>query len=57
MKENEYEKEIREIIDTLIHKLQEQDMARRDLNKFQKVWLEKYTADKFMENDNSKIII
>jgi|TARA_B110001450_G_C17178035_1_gene302183 hypothetical protein len=57
LKENEYEKEIREIIDTLIHKLQEQDMARRDLNKFQKVWLEKYTADKFMENDNSKIII
>ena len=57
MKENEYEKEIREIIDTLIQKLHDQGMAKRDLNKFQKVWLEKYTADKFMENDNSKIII
>ena len=57
MKENEYEKEIREIIDTLYHKLDEQDNARRELNKFQKATLEKYTVEKFMENDNSKIIL
>jgi len=43
LKENEYEKEIREIIDTLIHKLDEQDNKKRELNKFQKNTLEKYT--------------
>lgn len=43
MKENEYEKEIREIIDTLVKKLDEQDNKKRDLNKFQKNTLEKYT--------------
>lgn len=57
MKENEYEKEIREIIDTLVLKLDEQDNKKRELNKFQKATLEKYTEPKFLENNNTAIII
>lgn len=57
LKENEYEKEIREIIETLIQKLTEQDENKRELNRFQKATLEKYTEADFLENDNSKIII
>jgi len=57
LKENEYEKEIREIIDTLILKLDEQENNKRELNKFQLNTLEKYTEPDFLENDNSKIVI
>ena len=42
LKDNEYEQEIKSIIETMIAKIDDQELKKRELNRFQKNTLEKY---------------
>merc|ERR1712127_915051 len=54
---NEYEAEIKGIINELIEKLDVHDQEKRELKKFQKKVLEKYGQADFVKKDNGPIIV
>jgi hypothetical protein len=54
---NEFQQEIRDIIGDMMERLDEADMDKRELKKFQKSTLEQYGQKDFVDSKNAPIII